>query len=33
MNSQRFDQAGMKKCQAGREEMQADRCRKQNRGT
>ena len=33
MNSRRFHQAGMKKCQAGSEEMQAEWCRKQHRGT
>ena len=27
MNSRRFHQAGMKKCQAGKEEMQAEWCR------
>ena len=31
MNSQQFHQAGMKKCQAGKEEMLADWCRKQCR--
>ena len=33
MNSRRFHQAGMKKCQAGKEEIQGDQCRKQHRGT
>ena len=33
MNSWRFHQAGMKKCQAGKEEMQVDWCRKQHKGT
>ena len=33
MNSRRFHQAGMKKCQAGKEEMQAEWCRKQHRRT
>ena len=33
MNSRRFHQAGMKKCQAGSEEMQAEGCRKQHRRT
>ena len=33
MNSRQFHEAGMKKCQAGSEEMQAEWYRKQHRRT